>query len=242
LDLARVRLERDEDTIALDQLHAATPGPDQHAELADALTEAFTKLLTNLSATERAVFLLREAFDFDYADIAPIVERSEENCRQILKRARERLLRDQARHAPPSEQERRVVQVFQEAVTTGELERLLNVLAEEAVLVRDGGNLSRLAPPPLAGAALLAELFRQHQLLEAIPTRLVVGQVLGEHLLLAQRNGATTGAILFQLQRDQIRRIRIVSCPALLRQLQLLSAYSFPAGTQPTEDQQETLS
>src|ERR1700689_1927896 len=66
------------------------PGPAEHAELADSLSMAFLVLLETLSPTERAVFLLREAFGYDYADVARITGKTEQNCRQIFARARQR--------------------------------------------------------------------------------------------------------------------------------------------------------
>src|SRR5205814_585411 len=74
---------------ALEAGHA--DGFDAHAQLADALSEALLVVLKALSPLERAVYLLREVFDCEYADIAEVVDKSEENCRQILARARERV-------------------------------------------------------------------------------------------------------------------------------------------------------
>src|SRR5205814_1531704 len=90
LKLARVRLEHTDAPLLLESFPSQARGPAEQAGLADALSDAFATVLGNLSPTERAVFLLREAFAFDYADIAMVVDRSEENCRQILRRARER--------------------------------------------------------------------------------------------------------------------------------------------------------
>ena len=91
LDLARVRLEHEDAPFLLENLSSAVRSPAEHAEFTDALSEALRTVLGTLSPTERVVFLLREAFEFDYADIALVVDRSEENCRQILRRARERV-------------------------------------------------------------------------------------------------------------------------------------------------------
>jgi len=91
LKLARVRLEHEDAPLLLDRLSSEARSPAEQAELADALSDAFMFALDDLSPTERAVFLLREGFAFDYGDIASVVDRSEENCRQILRRARERI-------------------------------------------------------------------------------------------------------------------------------------------------------
>lgn len=156
--------------------------------------------------------------------IAPVVERSPENCRQILKRARDRILSDQGRYETPSEQNQRMVQLFQEAVTTGELESLLDVLSADAVLVRDGGDLFRPAPPPVSGATLGLELRKALGPWAARSAKLLSGQIAEKHLLLAENNGRPVGALLFQLEQEQVRFIRIVTCPAILRHLRLFLA------------------
>src|SRR3954463_3061129 len=83
LKLARVRLEHGDAPLMLENLSSEARTPAEHAEFADTLAEAFVTLLGNLTPTEQAVFLLREAFEFDYGDIASVVDRSEDNCRQI---------------------------------------------------------------------------------------------------------------------------------------------------------------
>ena len=69
------------------------PDVAEHAEMSDSLSMAFLVLLESLTPAERAVFLLREAFDYDYAEIAVILDRSEASCRQLLVRARKRIER-----------------------------------------------------------------------------------------------------------------------------------------------------
>jgi RNA polymerase sigma-70 factor (ECF subfamily) len=89
LDLARVRLEHEDAPLLLENLSSEARSPAEHAELTDTLSEALRTVLGHLSPTERVVFLLREAFEFDYADIALVVDRSEENCRHLLKQRRQ---------------------------------------------------------------------------------------------------------------------------------------------------------
>ena len=80
----------------------AEPEPDSAAGLADSLTMAFMLMLESLGPVERAAFLLREVFDYDYADTAAIVGKSEVNCRQIVRRARDQLQANPRTPAPPS--------------------------------------------------------------------------------------------------------------------------------------------
>jgi RNA polymerase sigma-70 factor (ECF subfamily) len=113
-------------------------------------------LLERLAPIERAVFVLRESFDFAFSEIASIVERSEDNCRQILSRARRRVADDRPRFdADPSER-RTLAARFLAAAREGDLDGLVALLAPNAVLVGDGGGRARAIPKPMYGAAAVA--------------------------------------------------------------------------------------
>jgi RNA polymerase sigma-70 factor (ECF subfamily) len=117
---------------------------------------AFLVLLERLSPVERAVLVLRDAFDLAFSEIAAIVERSEANCRQILSRARRRIDDDRPRYdADPAERDA-LARRFLEAAREGDLEGLVAVLASDAVLVGDGGGRARSIPRPMHGAAAVA--------------------------------------------------------------------------------------
>jgi RNA polymerase sigma-70 factor (ECF subfamily) len=117
---------------------------------------AMLVLLERLSPVERAVFVLRESFDFEFSEIAAIVERSEANCRQILVRARRRLADERPRFdADPSER-RNLAARFLAAAREGDLDGLVAMLAPNAVLIGDGGGRARSIPHPMAGAAAIA--------------------------------------------------------------------------------------
>ena len=116
--------------------------PAESTQLADTLSLAFLVLLENLSPTERAVFVLREGFDLEFADIAAIVEKSEANCRKILTRARTRLEDRRPRFNAPGDAAEKLVAPFMEAVRTGNLESLLATMARRRR--RRRGRRSRL--------------------------------------------------------------------------------------------------
>ncbi|HSU55677.1 MAG TPA: sigma-70 family RNA polymerase sigma factor [Candidatus Dormibacteraeota bacterium] len=225
LKLARVRLEHEEAPLLLDSLSCEARSPAEQAELADALCEAFMFALGDLSPTERAVFLLREGFAFDYDDIAAVVERSEENCRQILRRARERIAAKELTGVPAREQNQRVVSEFLSAAETGELEPLLRLLSNEAVLARGAGDLSKPAPPLIHDREILfqtlgmtlAEMRKASDRFDLFP--------IGQNYAYVARTGATAkGAILLRVTEQKVAIVRVVNCPALLHQLQILIA------------------
>ena len=133
--------------------------PDAAADLADSLTMAFMMMLDSLGPVERAVFLLREVFGYNYAETAAIVGKSEVNCRQIVRRARVQLQANQKPATPPNEQAHRLVEQFLAAAATGEVEQLLALLAEDATVYSDGGGKVRAAGRPIISADHVSRFF-----------------------------------------------------------------------------------
>lgn len=126
--------------------------PAEHAELADSLSIAFLAMLERLDPVERAAFLLREIFGHGYDEVAPMVDRSEVACRQIVHRAKERLGPDRpVRFDPGPAEERRLVDSFLGAAMTGDIEGFRNVLTEDVVMWSDGGPDRRAARKPIVG-------------------------------------------------------------------------------------------
>jgi RNA polymerase sigma factor (sigma-70 family) len=145
-------------------------GPAEHAELAETLSMAFLVLLEALSPMERAVFLLREAFDYGYPDVARITGKTEVNCRQIFARARQRIAAaGHVRDDPPPPALRaegeRIARRFFEAAEGGDLDALLGMLAPDVVFHGDGGGKVQVFGRLLAGreraTRLLLGVFRR---------------------------------------------------------------------------------
>jgi RNA polymerase sigma-70 factor (ECF subfamily) len=189
-------------------------GPAEHAELADSLSMAFLLLLETLSPVERAVFMLREVFGYDYPAVARITGKTEVNCRQIFGRARRRITAARsadgvdavsgpnpgpglapAQRAEGAELARR----FFEAAAGGDLDALLALLAPDVVFHGDGGGKAQAAGKPIVGQIRVARfftgLFRR-------------GQVAGASLRLAWVNGQP-GAVVHDADE------RVVSVVAL---------------------------
>jgi RNA polymerase sigma-70 factor (ECF subfamily) len=119
---------------------ATAPAPDEVAALGDSLGMAFLFMLETLGPVERAVFLLREAFDYDYEEIATIVGRSEAACRQIVSRAKSRFAQREPAQTAPTRKAEQIVQRFMNACATGSVSELLAVLTDDAILYADGGG------------------------------------------------------------------------------------------------------
>jgi len=162
-------------------LTAAEPDPADHAERDESLSLAFLLLLQTLSPVERAVFLLREVFAYDYEQIAAIVRKSEENCRQIFSRARKRLDEGKPRFDVNHKECQELAIFFFEAARQGDLTSLVNFLAADATFYGDGGGKAHAYPRPIVGrdrvGRLLQSLFtRGRELNATIQFTLVNGQ------------------------------------------------------------------
>jgi RNA polymerase sigma factor (sigma-70 family) len=185
-----------------------TLGPAEHAELADALSMAFLVLLEILSPTERAVFMLRKAFGYGYADVAHVTGKTEQNCRQIFARARRRLAAaGQASEAVPPRARRaegeELARRFFEAAAGGDMNALLGMLAPDVVFHADGGGRAQALGRPLTGrervVRLILGLFRR-------------GQILGTFLRLAWVNGQP-GAVVYDAE-DRVVSVLVLDVAA----------------------------
>lgn len=130
----------------------AAADPSELSELAESLSMAFLLLLERLSPVERAVFLLRQVFDYDYAEIATFVGKSEENCRQVMHRARQHLAAHRPFSPAPKEEQQQVFIQFVQAWRDGDMDGLLRVLSNEIVLHSDGGGKVATARNPIYGS------------------------------------------------------------------------------------------
>jgi RNA polymerase sigma-70 factor (ECF subfamily) len=129
-----------------------TPDVAEDAELAESVSMAIMLVLETLSPTERAVFVLREAFDVTYDEIAAAVDKSPAAVRQIAHRARQHVDARRPRAVVSASETRAALESFRTAFDTGDLQGLLDVLAPEVILVSDGGGVKRAALRPILGA------------------------------------------------------------------------------------------
>ncbi len=149
---ARVRRERyvgewlPEPLLAVDD-----EDPAQRAELSDTLSFAFLTVLERLTPEQRAVFLLREVFDYPYAEIAEVLGRSEQAARQLAVRARRQVEEGRPRFDPSTEEGEELAERFFAAVNGGDVKQLESLLAADAELHGDGGGKVPALARPLAG-------------------------------------------------------------------------------------------
>lgn len=128
-----------------------TPDIAEDVELADSVSLAMLTLLETLGPTERAVFVLREVFDFGYDEIAAAVDKTPAAVRQIAHRARSHVAERRPRAEASRSERERVMETFLSAVATGDIQSLMDVLAPDVVLVTDGGGFKKAALRPILG-------------------------------------------------------------------------------------------
>jgi RNA polymerase sigma-70 factor, ECF subfamily len=200
------------------------PAPDasQHVETADSLSMALLVLLESLSPLERAVFLLREVFGYGYDEIAGVMDKSEENCRQLAHRARRQVEARKPRFEASRERRDELARRFFEAASEGDTEGLIRLLAADAVSYADGGGKSKAFTRPVYGRERIARV-----LLEFSTWLEVLG---AEEMRFAQVNGqpgavfrSHDGRVVLVLSLDiadgQVQTIRSVTNPDKLRHL-----------------------
>ena len=153
---ARVRRERYLGTwlpepLVTDEGFDEVEAEDGQAATADSLSLAFLVVLESLTPVERAVFLLREVFDQPYDEIARVVGKSEENCRQIAVRARRHVEERRPRFDASRRQRDELARRFFAAVDDGDTDGLVELLAADVVLYGDGGGKAPAIPRPIHG-------------------------------------------------------------------------------------------
>ncbi len=135
-----------------------SPDVADDVELAESVSIAMLTVLETLSPVERAVFVLREVFDVPYDEVAEAVGKSAAAVRQVAHRAREHVAARRPRMAVSRAEQQAAVDRFQAALTTGDVQSLLDVLAPDVVVVADGGGVVPAAIRPISGAKTVARL------------------------------------------------------------------------------------
>lgn len=202
-----------------------TADPTLGAERAEAMSLAVLLLLERLTPGERAAFVLHEAFDYPYRQVAEVLEISEANARQLATRARAHLDRERASDVSPAERER-LLQAFSAAALNGDLEALEAVLAEDVVALSDGGGVVLAARNPVVGRErvgrfLLGVIEKFTVGMEAFPA-----VINGDPGFIGVRGGETIAAWTVEIGADGVRRFLNVMNPSKLSRIDGVPGHS----------------
>lgn len=180
--------------------------PARRVERDETLSFAFLAVLERLGPVERAVFLLREVFEVDYAVIASIVERDEAACRQIMHRARGRIAEGRPRFDADTDRDAALLDSFFAALDAGDVDGLASVLADDVVFYADGGGRAPAVQRPIHGAVavarFLAGLVRRGKTMHVRMERTAVN---GESALrVSARDGSTLSVLMVHVEGGRV--------------------------------------
>jgi len=186
----------------------------------ESLSMAFLILLERLTPIERAVFLLREVFEYEYAEIASILGQSEPNCRQVLRRARQHVGAMRPRFKTSERKKKDLLERFLTATSSGDMKELVALLASDVVLQSDGGGKGIAVPNLIRGVDKVAR-GALGGLQKLLPKDLVfrLAHVNGEPGMVGYLNGKPFSVLTIDADESQIRSIYIVTNPEKLSHL-----------------------
>ena len=194
--------------------------PALSIEIDESLSIAFLLLLERLTPVERAALLLRDVFDYEYSELASILQQSEVNCRQILRRARQHIKAANKRFGASQEQRADLLRRFSDASSKGDMEGLVALLAKDAVFYSDGGGKAPALPKPIHGATTIARGVLEG-LRRLVPRNLVRRylEVNGKPGIVSYLDGRPFSVFSIEICEDQIYQIFIVTNPEKLKHL-----------------------
>jgi RNA polymerase sigma-70 factor (ECF subfamily) len=194
-------------------------GPERSLAQAESVTLAFMVLLETLTPEERAVFLLREVFDYEYAEIADMLDLSSANCRQLFHRAKERLAERKPRFQNSVDEKRPLVERFVHAFSAGDEAELTSVLAADVGFWSDGGGKVLAAKRPVFGREAVAHMlvgFRRTGPANGIDlksVRLEIVDVNDEPAMLIRIDGRLDSVYTMTVADGAITAMRVVRNP-----------------------------
>ncbi|MDX1687829.1 MAG: sigma factor-like helix-turn-helix DNA-binding protein, partial [Candidatus Promineifilaceae bacterium] len=207
-------------------LTEGSAGPAASLALTESISMAFLIMLEKLSPAERAAFLLREVFSYEYADLANVLDRSQAATRQLVSRARRKLERtgkDPSSVAGSGKRPARLTEHFLNAAGGGDMDGLLNLLAPDATVWSDGGGKAAAARRPIRGAEKVAAFFLG--LSRQAPSGAVgwFTEINGEQGFILYEDGRPTTALVPHVIDGRIHAVYAVRNPDKLQRLPPLS-------------------
>jgi RNA polymerase sigma-70 factor, ECF subfamily len=210
LDSARARREESRSDRLPEPLDLDAGGIGR-VEMLDQISMAFLVVLQRLTPSERAVLLLRDVFDFDYKEISELVGKNEPACRKLLERARQNIAAEKRLYSASRETHERLLAAFTQAASAGDAEALVSMLAEDAVMITDGGTEGRRVGGirnlqlPLQGARRIAAFVVATA--RSTDLQFEVHELNGQPALVFYDGEAPFAALLLAVADDRIHRV-----------------------------------
>ena len=201
--------------------HTGGASPEEQADMRESLSLAFLVMLEQLQPAERAVFLLREVFDYDYADIATYVGKSQAACRQLFSRAKKHLADQQPRHSTSPEMHRQLLAGFLQMVQAGDAVALMDMLAEEVTLWADGGGkVPGAAIHPVIGRHEVAQ-FSVGASRRFLPSayRVELSEVNHQPAVIVRAGDRAVVVLTIEVEAQRVQTVRLIANPDKLARL-----------------------
>ena len=223
IDQLRARRRRREDYVGVwlpEPVVRTEDDPEALTVFAESLSLALLRVLEALAPIERAVFLLREVFGYDHAEVARMIGKTETNTRQILHRARQRVTAERPRYAVSREEAERLLSGFLQAASRGDMTALLSILTEDVTWYADGGGKLPAATQPVRGAMNVARfaIGWTRKLIPGFTTRFAAAN--GQPAVLVYLQGKLLGVLIPSIAGGRIREFDWVLNPEKLRRIQ----------------------
>jgi len=194
--------------------------PEKHVEMEESISLAFLVLLEQFQPFERAVFLLREVFEYEFAEITAILGKSEAACRRSFSRSKQHLREQRPRFPASRETHRQLLDGYVQAVETGEMTTLISMLSEDVTLWTDGGGkIKTAALHPISGRDAVARFSVGTQRFLPANYRMELAEVNGQPAVIIRIDGQAFSVITIDVEADHIRTIRVLANPEKLAQV-----------------------
>ena len=194
--------------------------PAERVDREESISLAFLVLLEQLQPFERAVFLLREVFEYAFAEIANMLGKSEAACRRSFSRAKQHLKEHRPRFPASPETHRELLNGYFQAVENGEMTALQNLLAEEVTLWADsGGKVKGAALRPISGRDAVARFSLGTMRFLPEDYRVELAEVNGQAAVIIRTDGQALLVLTIEVEAEQIQAIRIIANPEKLARI-----------------------
>jgi RNA polymerase sigma-70 factor (ECF subfamily) len=204
-------------------LTAATPAsedPAERVEREESISLAFLVLLEELQPFERAVFLLREVFAYEFAEIATMLDKSEAACRRSFSRAKKHLSEHRPRFPASPDTHRQMLTGFLQAAQGGDMIPLMDLLAENVTLWADaGGKIKTAALHPIRGRDAVARFSLGTVRFLPEDSRAELAEVNGQAAVIIRTSGQALFVLSIEVEAERIQAIRIIANPEKLARI-----------------------
>jgi len=196
---------------------AEAADPEKRVETEESISLAFLMLLEQLQPFERAVFLLREVFEYDFSEIATMLDKSEAACRRSFSRAKLHLREHRPRFPASPQTHRQLLSGYFQAVQMGEMAPLMNLLSEDVVLWADaGGKIKQAALRPIRGRDAVARFSLGTRRFWPANSRVEQAEINGQTALIIYAGEHVFSVLTIEVEQGRIQAIRIIANPEKL--------------------------